>query len=845
MPKINPLTLEVSAKYYKVGKKILEEIGEKYDSLREFNDQLSRTIATMDDLPADTRFPGFFSSIADHALLTSAIAVAMALDLYRKGSDFSSEYQGEMSKLLSTEEGLKEVVRTASLLHDIGKHPPVEHSKRGYEYSKKILTKLGFGSIAEDVSLCVLRHHYRKELAEELKPKTKLEWVVALADKVAVVDRGIVGTQFVQIYDWMLQKLEQNLNEEDKRNIKDLVEFLRGERDTLNDIRILPLKMDEIFKADRVVFNPKEVFGFEPEVGILCMEIAGIQRFVMASDNRKYISGASALLENVLREVSGKLARIFAPESIVYAKGGSMLAIIPASYYKDIAKEISEIFRKRTLVVRPKLPQKHFFKYKLGELKYGPEFLWSDERDAFNRKFGSAVARVLHFLEVEENGSEELDIPVAKICKYCYEYPGESEIIDGDEKVLICKRCEIAVKEHKRKRESLLFKVDVETGTVGEKELIETEIWKKVGRRFEDKLKSSKVLAELKSKEVKEILIRSVDTWDHLGRQPFYTLYGDRLEGDVYDVAFIKGDGDNFGKIKETAQSPAAYREISRIFENVIEGSIVEAFSDILIKEMEIFAELLDNRSGEFYELEAPFDIIFIGGDDFFVVLDPAYVFTFIRAFRRNVQKLLGERGDSYEKEAYQRLSVFPLGVSMGVAIVNSKMPIKLVSDTLGKMVKIAKRKSKQDSEGKFGSEIYIYMQKFDQIPTEEELKSLENFTSFPMSGREFLEFVEEVKFFVEVGVSPNWVKRVFGEEKPSQVDACINLLFKMARASKESDERKALEKLYEIHGKFKIGDFKFKHLDISSVIRILAEKASKVEDSELRKTVSIILLGG
>ncbi|MEM4946272.1 MAG: hypothetical protein QXU31_08190, partial [Archaeoglobaceae archaeon] len=68
----------------------------------------------------------------------------------------------------------------------------------------------------------------------------------------------------------------------------------------------------------------------------------------------------------------------------------------------------------------------------------------------------------------------------------------------------------------------------------------------------------------------------------------------------------------------------------------------------------------------------------------------------------------------------------------------------------------------------------------------------------------------------------------------------------KMARTDKESDEFKALERLYEIHEKFEIKDkFSYKHLDIAESVRVLTEKIEKnVRDENLRKKIKKILLG-
>jgi hypothetical protein len=177
----------------------------------------------------------------------------------------------------------------------------------------------------------------------------------------------------------------------------------------------------------------------------------------------------------------------------------------------------------------------------------------------------------------------------------------------------------------------------------------------------------------------------------------------------------------------------------------------------------------------------------------------------------------------------------------MGVAVVKSRAPIGSTLRTLEFMVKKAKEKSKSESNKRpFGSEIYIYMQKFEQIPTIDEVEAFEGFTSFPMSGEEFEKFVEELRFFADKKASPNWIRRVFGRSMPeNSTEACINLLFKMARTKKDTDEFEMLKRIYEMHGKF-VDPVKYRHIDLSDALRILTENV----EEELKVETSRILLG-
>ncbi|MFN3384501.1 MAG: Cas10/Cmr2 second palm domain-containing protein [Archaeoglobaceae archaeon] len=829
---LNPISSEVLKREHVVAGEELEKTlsGKKFKSLKNFNYFVAdflRDNNVCKNSPADTRFPGFFSTLSDHSLSTTAIAVPLALELSRLGVDFGSEYDGKFADMLRKVEDLKEIVRCASLLHDIGKHPPWQHDERTRKYVERILRMAGFEEIAKEIATCSSKHHYRWGKVEEYKPETKLEWVIAVADKISVADRIIsLDERMVEVCKWIQQKLGNWLEEDDKKKINSIIEYLeKGEIEE----ELEYLVPSNPRKVDNKLFNLEEVFGVEPELGVLCLEVGGIQKFINASDFRKYVSGASILLENVLEKVREMIEDEISPESLIYAKGGSLLAIIPPSYYDEIREKILKLFKEKTVVAKPKLPPR--IGYKLYELKYGPKVFLEDQSEVSirRRNFGEVVSRTLNFLETYESPGESLTISVGEICKYCYEFKAENYSAENER---ICRRCYLVVEEHKRTKEQLLFTFDLEKLEIAELDKISSKLIRRIVRRFEEKAKNKKVIAELRFKKLKRVKFHGVSTWNYLGRQHFFG----RDEG-TYDIAFIKGDGDNFGKVKESANSITLFRRISNILDEVIEGSIVESFSEILIKMLEI-AKLYEVQSEEL-DLEIPFDVVFIGGDDFLVLMDPAFVFVFVKSFRRNVQKLLGSRRDTFEKETHEALSVFPLGVSMGVAIVKNRIPIKATIEVLNEMVRRAKLKSKEDKRS-FGGEVYVYMQKFDQIPTRDELETQEKYTSFPMNGEEFLRFIGDLSFFVEKGVSPNWLERVFGNKMPeSTADACIELLFKMARTKKDESSYEVLKKLYEMHGKFQSPDTKYFHVDLSDSLRILTEN---VKEKLVKETARVLL---
>ena len=894
--KVDPITFEKHAipdeenKAYtelisKIDESIIDEIKTRQNNihkLKEFNDFVYKSLVEdrlWESIPSDTRFPGYFSSLADHALATASIAVPLAVEVFRKGFDFASEYDNkELKEILSEKNGrgVVEVIRLLSLLHDVGKHPPREHYIRTREHVKKILDSVGLKIISETLAKSASRHHYRYDIDEEFKPKTKLEWIVAFADKISSTrKRGISGefTRLLEPYKWLLEK-------DDSEKVRRIVEFIECIKsyninkieNFINDELIyttIPINFGKIKGIDNKIFNASRIVD-DAKLGVLCIEVAGIGKFITASDYRKYISGASALIDDALNEAKKEIERMLCPECIVYAKGGSLLAIIPPSYFEEIKERICRIFEERTKVVNLKLPKS--VEFELWELKYGPRIYKVEDADvetslklAEKRNFGGVVSLVVDSLETTEEAGDPEAIRVGEVCPVCHEYRrSECEHLIDDKKEKVCERCHLAIEEDKKLREEKeIIHINLEKEQP-EVEVVAMEskpdvsyirILRKVREVLKRKLRNNPIVAEFKLRGVNRINFAPVKTWDCIGRQHLGKDYSKECD-EVYNIAFIKGDGDNFGKIKGSMPSITLYKQISKLFEDVIEGSIAEALSEVMIKQLEV---RLKKDVKESLTLELPFDVVFVGGDDFLVLIDAAFIFVFLKAFRESLQRRLGERRDKFDKKENEPLSIIPLGVSMGVAVVKNRMPIKSILDVLDDLLRRSKQRSKSESDG-FGGEIFVSMKKFESIPTKNEVEKAFNgtikYTQFPMSGGELIDFIGDLKFFAQRDALPNWIRGVFGDltrtysmyenessqherrridgqgqiknNSKSPIDSIVNLLYRMARTEKGSKEREMLEKIKRMHRdelKHIERGFVFKHIDIAESLEIVGGK--------------------
>jgi len=353
-----------------------EDAGDVIYRLKYLNGEIYSAIldGMWSKIPADTRFPGFFSSLADHAFATVTIATPLALEALRRGVDFGSEYSGVLKNVLRRRDGVIEVTRTIAYLHDLGKHPPKGHCERTEKYVRDLLKKIGLPEeICSEIAESASRHHYGSKYSDDSrKPEKKLEWVVAFADTISSAqDRALSGT-FLEIrepYTWLNKfssaSLDSFLELLDKLKSKELkAEEVEEEVKTWG----LPLSFEQV--KSQKIFEAEKYTGVS-SLALFCFEVAGISEFVKASDMKKYFTGASSLVDYVLLEAREIVSREVCPESVIYAKGGSLLAVIPPGMFEKLKQEVRRLFEEETKILNLKFPDR--YEFELWEFMFGPK----------------------------------------------------------------------------------------------------------------------------------------------------------------------------------------------------------------------------------------------------------------------------------------------------------------------------------------------------------------------------------------------------------------------------------------------------------------------------------------
>nr|MDO8118449.1 hypothetical protein [Candidatus Sigynarchaeota archaeon] len=189
---------------------------------------------------------------------------------------------------------------------------------------------------------------------------------------------------------------------------------------------------------------------------------------------------------------------------------------------------------------------------------------------------------------------------------------------------------------------------------------------------------------------------------------------------------------------------------------------------------------------------------------------------------------MLGNRSREYRKNPDQHLSIYPLGISIGVVIAPNTSPLCPVLDALDLLEGKAKARGKQEiiaEDVLFGGETWVALHSFNSIPHETEIDAryFENqdkirFSSFPMKSSEMEELVKIVIGLHELNMKPNTIKKQIGTDfisSASGSDRCTSSLYEkvvnvklkiLYNAARHEDDRSGLKMLASEFVK-KIGD--------------------------------------
>jgi len=901
-------------------KRVIDNIKEKIrgkeelEKLKTINDEIFRLLNYPDSewnkIPSDTRFPGFFSTLADHALATCTVAVSFALDCLAKGMDLSEGYQGKTKELLSCKEGVLEVTRLLSFLHDSGK-PGEGHLEKTKEFVTWFLGELGFTSdLIEQLSESASRHHYGGDYRKrKVDPITKLEWIIAYADKIAVQDRVLNVKELDRLrkaLEWLsrcphlkkdhrekfkitFEVIDKVKNKEFDPKSKEWGKYIKS-KEWKEYNHILPLDPDYYQNTlNREFKNAHERFGFTPEIVFILLEGEGIQRYVRNSEANAYMVGASSLVEAATKRLMRRIEEETSKESIIYSASGSVLCLAPEStlfYIMDAHRDLISFVGGGMGFKGP--AGNEIIKAEPFNLKEGPRFAWDIQNRNLKeliakRCFGEFYKLALNTIESYEVPMKSLgQIPIGEICNICYEDRASEDQekinkvkgkMPEDEKGNFrpCTSCLRVYEHYYDLRDPNIKLIVIQVDEKGEVKTGEKD-WRAIEENISTEVKDSPLYSlresiqsalieklskhpdlknNLKGKTVNLIPIK---TWNHLGIQS-KSLFHKVGPDEVLDVAFVKGDGDDFGKIKSSMSNITAYRKINEIFQSVIQGSVAKGLAEVLTALLE--QKLKNNGAQQTINLYLPFELVYVGGDDFMLVLDAGFLPHFLKGLREEVVRTLGSRTKGeYEKEPDSPLSYMPLGLSLGVVVAQNRAPVYAVLEGLGELLSKAKEKSKAESreESIYGAEIFVALQRFTRIPLKDDVKAnydesvwegggLKAYrTSWPRSGSEIFEdtngrvgLFKLTKELLKSDIKANNVANVVSMEEKGGETSKLVVYYKAARMPEDSLERKGYQLLAEnlyVTEKTQENDeckksvsLRFQYLDVADIMKMVHDR--------------------
>jgi len=273
--------------------------------------------------PADTR-PGYnTSSLLAHALMTAAIAWALAY--------------GERPR----DAGEEAMIRLSALLHDLGKAVnPREHVKASEELARWLLQDLISSAALEGLAGAIREHHQRVPYLSEAdrlaSSADRLERLVeeVLGKKIERMEQLFAGRRdewsfWQRVHEKREELSREGLAAEDP--LRELTEeFLKG--------------APEAARKEEPRWKARE------ELSLVLVDVASIQDFVLRSQEIRVVAAASHLVELVVHahflEFLRRNGVRVPPEAVLYAGGGNILLLLPSSLAGRVG-ELADLYSRQ------------------------------------------------------------------------------------------------------------------------------------------------------------------------------------------------------------------------------------------------------------------------------------------------------------------------------------------------------------------------------------------------------------------------------------------------------------------------------------------------------------------
>jgi hypothetical protein len=369
---------------------------------------IAESLKELDDLknfPSDPRLP--ICSLYHHLVNTAGVAACFAID---NGYD----------------RAMRDKIRVAALLHDIGK---LTELGNGGAHVEELLSRIDWLEDADKQS--IKKFAEMNEVAELI---SKADTVASASDKryeVEWVDGGVKSKD--AIFPHIL-----------KFKTGEPVVLGRKEEKPVGDVEWWGEEMpfhDEIVGGGVVVDGYPEL---ESEIGLLALDIRGIQGYIKEAEKLNALRGGSAIVDETLKVAKEVISEEVAPEAILFARGGNLVSFLPVN--KEVQQRVKERMQKEIDTVAR------------GGLKVAiatQDYAVDDIAKCFNTVLKDIFQKVESKKSKPEYGKVVEPERSGEVCRYCFNRKAALKDKEGTQ---ICNVCAEKIKEGMEERWKSAYK---------------------------------------------------------------------------------------------------------------------------------------------------------------------------------------------------------------------------------------------------------------------------------------------------------------------------------------------------------------------------------------------------
>jgi CRISPR-associated protein Cmr2 len=444
-----------------------------------------------------------------------------------------------------------------------------------------------------------------------------------------------------------------------------------------------------------LLLNGQELSAGEVEqlggLALLSADADRVQDYVFESARLPEIRGASMLLQDLNEEIAGLVKQAVDPECVIYAGGGSLLAIVPddADLLAELKHKIESLYPQRTGVATTTcvtysttadelrdgyggftleavnaLREEHPADWQRIAAGYGvyeednkPPSMVSQEAFENHRGFGQMFKLAGVKLRRRKDGRSVVPfyeaLSHAQRCRSCGQRPTAEMYERHEELWPLCVPCAL--------------KMDYATRSY----------W--LGK-YDDFLKDHLDLESPYYSEHNRRDVRIANDLNEIG-QDCEARTGKRY------VGFIYADGNSVGRLLETCRNIADFRRVSDRLKETTADAVYQALVE-LARPAKVTREW-DGKSGKV--VVHPFEIITIGGDDVLLIV-PGDIALLLAG---RICELFGRGMEEFKLPDGEAVSM-----SAGVVIADVHNPVRILRDVATQLLKDgAKRRSHDDGK--------------------------------------------------------------------------------------------------------------------------------------------------